>query len=59
MKDWLKKYSIQMSILTSLAGVIISVMPYFEAYLQQWQIGIIMFLAGFFTAIGRLIPQGE
>ncbi|BBI55064.1 hypothetical protein KIT05_13 [Vibrio phage KIT05] len=33
-------------------------MPYFEAYLQQWQIGLIMAAAGFFTALGRMIPQG-
>lgn len=59
MKEWLKKYSIQMSLLTALSGVVISVMPYFEASLEQWQIGLIMFFAGFFTTIGRLIPQGE
>ncbi|QBJ00586.1 hypothetical protein [Vibrio phage vB_ValP_IME234] len=56
--NWLKKYSIQLSIATSLAGVVISVMPYFEAYLAQWQVGLIMAAAGFFTAIGRMIPQG-
>ncbi|AUR97830.1 TMhelix containing protein [Vibrio phage 1.244.A._10N.261.54.C3] len=53
----LKKYSIQMAILTSLAGVVITVMPYFESYLEQWQMGLVMTLCGVLTALGRMIPQ--
>ncbi|QZI90371.1 hypothetical protein MYOV003v1_p0047 [Vibrio phage 207E48.1] len=53
----LKKYSIQMAILTSLAGVAITVMPYFETYLEQWQMGAVMTVCGVLTALGRLVPQ--
>lgn len=48
-----------MAIVTSLAGVAVSVMPYFEQYLEQWQMGVVMTICGVLTAIGRLIPQGE
>lgn len=57
--NMLKKYSMQMAIVTSLAGVAISVMPYFESYLEQWQMGVVMTVCGILTAVGRLIPQGE
>lgn len=58
-KEWFKKYSMQMSVATVFAGAAISVMPYFESYLPQWLVGIIMAVCGVLTAIARIIPQGE
>lgn len=55
--NWFKKYSMQGAVLTAIAGVVISVMPYFESYLEQWQTGSIMAVCGVVTALGRMIPQ--
>ncbi len=51
------KYSLILAILTALAGVVVSVMPYFEASLTQTQVGLIMAACGVVTAIARIIPQ--
>lgn len=59
LKEWLSKYSMQMALATAMSGVVISVMPYFEAYLPQWGTGIIMATCGVLTALARIIPQGE
>lgn len=58
-KTWMRKHSMQMALVTSLAGVIISVMPYFEAYLPQWVAGTVMTLCGVATALARVWPQEE
>ena len=57
MKNWFKKYSMIFAMLTAVSGVGISVMPYFEAYLEQWQVGALMSFFGICTAVGRVIPQ--
>lgn len=59
LKVWMKKYSMQMAVATAFAGVVISVMPYFEAYLPQWVTGIIMASCGVLTGIARVLPQLE
>lgn len=56
---WLKKYSIQMSIATSLAGIVMMVLPYFDLGLPNWGVGIIMAICGFLTGLARIIPQVE
>lgn len=58
-KQWMKKYSMQMAVATSLAGVVVSIMPYYEAYLPQWATGLVMTVCGILTALARIIPQGE
>lgn len=57
-KTWMRKHSMQMALITSLAGVIISVMPYFQAYLPQWAVGSIMAFCGVLTGVARILPQG-
>lgn len=59
LKEWMKKYSMQMAVATSLAGVVVSIMPYYEAYLPQWVTGLVMTGCGVLTALVRIIPQGE
>lgn len=59
LKEWMSKYSMQMAVVTALAGVAVSVMPYFESYLSQGTVGIIMAVCGTLTAFARIIPQGE
>lgn len=58
-KSWMKKYSMQMAALTSIAGVVVSVMPQFEMYLPQWATGAIMSACGIITALARVWPQEE
>lgn len=57
LKSWMKKYSMQMAVVTAFAGVVISIMPYFQAYLPQWLVGVIMAICGMLTALVRIIPQ--
>lgn len=57
LKKWMTKYSMQMAVATVVAGMVITVMPYYSAYLPQWLVGVIMTSCGFLTAIARMIPQ--
>lgn len=57
MKEWLKKYSIQATIATTLAGLVMSVLPYFNMYIPQEAMGAIMAVCGIVTGIGRVLPQ--
>lgn len=58
LKYWMNKHSMKMAAITAVAGVTISVMPYFETYLPQWATGAIMATCGVITALARIIPQG-
>lgn len=57
MKDFLKKYSVIIAILGALSGVALTVMHYFEQYLEQWQIGVIVIVLNLLVVLGRAVPQ--